>query len=35
VLVETGHGMQTLARLPARERLNVYPDLAAVVRRLK
>lgn len=35
VLVETGHGMETLARLPARERLNVYPDLAAVVRRLK
>jgi len=35
VLVETGHGLETLARLPARERLNVYPDLAAVVRRLK
>lgn len=35
VLVETGHGRDTLARLPAQERLNVYPDLAAVVRRLQ
>ena len=35
VLVETGHGLDTLSKLPAHERLSVYPDLAAVVRRLK
>ena len=35
VLVETGHGRDTLARLPAPERLNVYPNLGAVVRRLQ
>lgn len=35
VLVETGHGRETAAKLPAHERLAVYPDLAAVVNRLR
>jgi D-glycero-D-manno-heptose 1,7-bisphosphate phosphatase len=35
VLVETGHGRSTAAKLPAHERLAVYPDLAAVVNRLR
>jgi len=35
VLVETGHGRESAARLPAHERLAVYPDLAAVVNRLR
>jgi len=35
VLVETGHGRSTLAKLPAHDRLTVYPDLAAVVNRLR
>jgi len=35
VLVETGHGRATLAKLPAHDRLTVYPDLAAVVNRLR
>lgn len=35
VLVETGHGLETAAKLPAHERLAVYPDLAAVVNRLR
>lgn len=35
VLVETGHGHATLSKLPAHERLAVYPNLAAVVNRLR
>lgn len=35
VLVETGHGRETAGKLPAHERLAVYPDLAAVVNRLR
>lgn len=35
VLVETGHGRSTLSKLPAHERLAVYPNLAAVINRLR